>query len=84
MRDTYIPYMMCDVTKLEEFLGEKFSFSKHLKPLADMNIVVGFNFHYPESIAGLVKDYDTGVSYVAFYPGSTNPNYNRATIYPWI
>jgi hypothetical protein len=79
-----VPYLMCELSKFEEFLGEKFSFSRHLKPLADLNLIHVDNYNYPEEIAGQVKNYKTGVSYVIFHPGPHNPNAIKLKIHPWV
>jgi len=71
---------LCESKKLEEFLGEEINFEKHLRALHEDGTLV-FNgiaekdsFYdsekYREIFAksnGQVKDYESGISYVAFH-----------------
>lgn len=76
---------LCETSKLQEFLGEKVHFEKHLRPLQtegtlcfdNRNMDTGpYNTpEYREVFAhtrGQIKDYETNVSYVAFHYRENN------------
>ena len=76
---------LCETSKLQEFLGEKVHFEKHLRPLQTEGTLYfdGGNMdtgpystpEYREVFAhtrGQIKDYETNVSYVAFHYRENN------------
>jgi len=82
----------CPTKELEEFLGSPISFEKHLRPLMEMGALFFEDIDEPggfydspayrkafDHSNGRVKDYSTGVSWVAFHYKENNflPHYDR-------
>lgn len=76
---------LCESEKLEKFLGEEINFEKHLRSLYEDNIlyfseVPKKNSFYDteqyreifSKTTGQVKNYESGVSYIAFYYKENN------------
>ena len=75
----YIRPFHIEQEKFEKFVGEKYSFEKHLLPLIKLNLITSHNLYYddfygtPEyrkifdKTTGLVRDYKTEQSFVRFY-----------------
>jgi hypothetical protein len=73
---------LCPLKKFEEFVGESYSFEKHLCALHEQEIlfITGISFDevhgtYQKSLdstTGLIKNYETGIRYIAFHYRENN------------
>lgn len=83
MVDAYVPHFLCPLVKLEEFLGEEYDYTKHIKPLMDAGYIWRHEwvncFPHSEELAkqslkkeGIVSD-ESGL-YFQFHFGSVDPN----------
>ena len=93
--ETLVPAFECELSILEKFLGESYSFPKHMKPLVDQGMIYirPYRDCFPHSeklskehleMHGLVKNYDTDVDYLHWYLGNKDPNKNHNVDNAWL
>jgi len=81
-----IPPFSVNFEKFQEFIGEPYSYSKHLKPLVEAGLIfcIDNTLDGPyatekyrgifDSTTGTVKDYTTNEKFVRFWLGKGDPN----------
>ena len=63
----YVPPFHAKLQDFVDFVGEDYSFKKHIKPIADAKLISCIS-------NGIVHDYNTNESFVRFWLGPKNPN----------
>lgn len=91
--DSLTPSFLCPIEIIEQFVGEKYDFTKHIKPLIDAKLIWIREwkncFPHSESLAktslqnhGIVGE--SNKTYLQFYLGPEDPNKGRKFEDAWI
>jgi len=87
--ESLVPHLLCPISIIEEFLGEKYDFKKHVQPLINEGLIwirpapPQYQDHeYFVKNHGIVRDYKT--DYLQFHIGKVDPNKDRKFETAWI